>query len=386
MIQTDVCLFVEQASNSGEFLAFEEFEGSAATGRDVGDAVCEAELFASCCGVTAAYDGDCFGFSESFCYSDGTLCESGVFEYAHRSVPNNGLCVLDSVSKESSGLFADVETHLVCGNCAGVNGFNSDFCVDGVREVCCDHGVNGKEELYACFFSLCHHFLAVVNLFFIEERSTDGVALSSEEGVSHTAADDEGINLGEEVVDNVELIGNLSTAEDCNEGTCGIFERFAHYADFLLDEVAASCGEVISNACSGSVRSVSGTECVVYVNVSKCSEFFCEFGVVLFFSCVETNVFKKNSFACVHSGDLSLCIFANDIGSESNLAAEVFVESVSNGLEAEFGLVLNSLCKKLCFSSCLFGGRESFYFLLFLLGKTEAFGIPTAPSKVNVKQ
>ena len=83
---------------------------------------------------------------------------------------------------------------------------------------------------------------------------------------------------------------------------------------------------------------------------------------------------EKNSFACVHSSDLSLCIFANDIGSESNLAAEVFVETVSNGLKAELGLVLASLCKKFCSCSCLFFCRESFHFLLFLLGKTEAFG------------
>ncbi len=42
-------LFVEQAGNAGELLAFEEFEGRAASGGDVGHLVAIAELFYCCC-------------------------------------------------------------------------------------------------------------------------------------------------------------------------------------------------------------------------------------------------------------------------------------------------------------------------------------------------
>ena len=46
-------------------------------------------------------------------------------------------------------------------------------------------------------------------------------------------------------------------------GRCGIGQSLAHHADFLLDEVAAYCREVIRNAGGGSVSAVRGSECVI---------------------------------------------------------------------------------------------------------------------------
>ena len=51
------------------------------------------------------------------------------------------------------------------------------------------------------------------------------VAQGLQEGVSHAAADDEGVDLFQQVVDDADLIGNLSAAEDCNERTLRVLER-----------------------------------------------------------------------------------------------------------------------------------------------------------------
>ena len=50
-------LLILQAGNAGQFQAFQEFQGSAAAGGDVGDAVSKAQLLAGCCGVAAANNG-----------------------------------------------------------------------------------------------------------------------------------------------------------------------------------------------------------------------------------------------------------------------------------------------------------------------------------------
>ena len=54
-------------------------------------------------------------------------------------------------------------------------------------------------NFYTLFFGFFKHIFAVINLFFIKEGSSDSVSLSSEECVSHTAADDKCITLFEEV-------------------------------------------------------------------------------------------------------------------------------------------------------------------------------------------
>lgn len=47
------------------------------------------------------------------------------------------------------------------------------------------------------------------------------VALGDEESISHAAADDKGIDLIEEVVDDADLVGDLCAAEDSDEGLFG---------------------------------------------------------------------------------------------------------------------------------------------------------------------
>ena len=198
------------------------------------------------------------------------------------------------------------------------------------------------------------------------------MTLSREEGICHTAADDECINLLEEVVDNADLVGNLCAAENGNERTSGICESLTHYGDLLLDEVSANCGEVICNARCGSVCSVSRTESVVYVNVCVCRKLLSEVCAVLCLSCVEACVLKENCLAALESRNLCLCILAYDVLCEGNNVAEKLVKSYCNGLECKCLLIVESLLEILCLCGCLLLCGKSLYLLLFLLGKSEA--------------
>ena len=47
-------------------------------------------------------------------------------------------------------------------------------------------------------------------------------------GIGHSAADDHGVGLFKQVIDNADLIGNLCAAEDSHERTRGIIQSLAH--------------------------------------------------------------------------------------------------------------------------------------------------------------
>ena len=211
--------------------------------------VSKAELDYRSRAVAAADDCCSVCLCKSLCYCDRTCRECGVLKYAHWSVPNNGLCALNSVCKELLSLCSDVKAFHVCGDCVNVYNLNVDRSVDGVREVGSDSCVNGEKKLFAELLSLGDHLLAVVELAVVNERLADLFALSLEEGVCHAAADDESVALLEEVGDNVELVCNLCAAEDSNEGTYGSFNSVAQVVDFLLHEVTNGCVlDVVCNA------------------------------------------------------------------------------------------------------------------------------------------
>ena len=64
------------------------------------------------------------------------------------------------------------------------------------------------------------------------------LALRVEEGVGHAAADDDGVGLVEEVVDDLDLVGDFGSADDGDEGLVGLGEGFAEVGELLLHEQA----------------------------------------------------------------------------------------------------------------------------------------------------
>ena len=107
--------------------------------------------------------------------------------------------------------------------------------------------VNGKKNLHTLSLCLVKQLVCKVELVILTERGADLVTACLVEGISHSAADDEGVNLLNEVVDDTDLVGDLCAAENCDERAFRIAKRVTHYGDFLLDEVATYCREVVGN-------------------------------------------------------------------------------------------------------------------------------------------
>ena len=115
------------------------------------------------------------------------------------------------------------------------------------------------------------------------------------------------------------------------------------------------------------MRSVCGAECVVYIYFCQRSELFCEFGIVLFFFGVESDVFKEHDIAGLERCSLCLRVLADNILCHDDVFAEKFGNSCGNRSESKLLDVLLCLFDKLCGSSVSFIFGKSLDLCLFFL-------------------
>lgn len=59
---------------------------------------------------------------------------------------------------------------------------------------------------------------------------------------------------------DLQLVGNLGSAQNGNEGSLGVLQSFAHHADLFLDQVTANGGQIVGHAGSGSMGTVGGAK------------------------------------------------------------------------------------------------------------------------------
>ena len=105
---------------------------------------------------------------------------------------------------------------------------------------------------------------------------------------------------------------------------------------------------------------MSGTECIVYEDLSKACKLLCEFGIVLLFLLGEASVLQQNDVAGLHSSNLSLCVLANGVVCEYNAAAKQLVKLISNNLQGELLYVALCLFKRCSGSSFSLSLRQLF--------------------------
>ena len=315
----------------------------------MGHLVCIAEVLDSRSRIAAADDRRSIGFSKSCCNSLRSVCKNRVLEYTHRAVPDNGLGILYFCTVKSNGLRSDIHAHLVSRNLVDVDNFGLDGrIINRIREVISDNGINRKKKLLAELLCFLDHFLAVVKLGVIHKRSADFVALCLDEGICHAAADDEGIALFKKIGDDVQLVSNLGTAEDCDERTNRILNCIAEELDLLLHKISdcagtALCADILGYDGNRSMCSVSGAECIADIIVSEISELLCKALSCLFrlglFLASEAGILKKYNVAVLH---ISNCLC-------SSFAGYVVIRNKLHFLAELFGQTLCNRCKGLAF-------------------------------------
>ena len=204
------------AATPGRRLAFEELKARSAAGGDVGDLVGHAGLLDGGDRVSSANDaGGVLIRGDGLGDRVRTLGEGGHLEDAHRAVPDDGDGVGDLLLEEVDGGWANVESHEV-GREGTVAGEDLRLRVGG--ELVGEDVIDGQQKVDALLLRLGERGLGDVDLVGFDERLAGCLALGVEEGVGHASADDQRGGAIEKAVDDVDLVGDLGSADDRDEG------------------------------------------------------------------------------------------------------------------------------------------------------------------------
>src|SRR5207248_11680337 len=123
-----------------------------------------------------------------------------LLEHTHRAVPHDGLRLTDHLGEMSCALLPDVEHGFTSGNRVTTHGMRLRPIVERRRHAC----VHRQLELFiAPTEQLLRHLDAVV----LDQRLPSLESHCLEEGAGHRTTDDELIDLGQQILDDVDLPG-----------------------------------------------------------------------------------------------------------------------------------------------------------------------------------
>lgn len=142
------------------------------------------------------------------------------------------------------------------------------------------------------------------------------------------------------------LVRDLSTTKDCQEGSFGMLKGLSKVGKLLgHKETSSTLGEVNTN--NGRVGTVSSTKSVVDIDISEGSERLAESsntGLIsldlltidllrAFFLNVESEILKKNNLAVLSGAYVLFSLRTNGIGKESDFGIEERLKLGSNRLK-----------------------------------------------------
>ncbi|KAJ6445317.1 hypothetical protein O9K51_00076 [Purpureocillium lavendulum] len=359
-----------QGHDAGQGLALEQLEAGAAARRDVAELVLDAVVGGDGGGVAAADDDNLAVLLAAV--DDGVergLCavgKVGELEDAGGAVPKDRLGVGDGLLVQLDRLLAAVEAHPALGDAVGVGGLArlGVLCELVGRDV-----VDGEHHLDALGLGLGHEVGHRLGAGLVEERVANGHAVERLlEGEGHAAADDERVDLVEQVVDELDLVRDLGAAEDGQEGALRRLERLGEVVELLLHEEAGGLlGQVDADHGRGKrdshravmtrkARDPGGGGGRTDVDVTEGGQALAELvdlglvglglvavlvlGAALLLD-VEAQVLEENDGAAVGLVDNGLDLGADAVGRERDcLAAEQLLELGDDGLERVLGVGL----------------------------------------------
>lgn len=349
-------LLTGQSGHTRQVLALEQLQAGSAASGNVAELVLDLVVGSNGSGVTTTNDDSLAGLGSLERSVHGLLGAVGELlhlEDAGRAVPQDGLGLVNGGLVELDGFFAAVEAHPAFGNAVLVGGGRG---VGGGAESVGGDVVAGKDELDVVLLGLLDETGDLGGTVLVEERVTNADALEGLfEGEGHAAADDEHVDLVEEVVDQLDLVADLGTTKDGEEGTLGRLEGLGEVVELLLHEEAGGLlGEV--DADHGAVGAVGSAEGVVDEDVAEGSEALAELlnislvgldllslGVLAaaLLLGVEAQVLEEHDTAVGGLVDGLLGGLANAVVGEGDLlAAEELLELGDDGLERVLGVGL----------------------------------------------
>ena len=257
------------------------------------------------------------------------MCEVRHLEASHRSVPYYSLSIFYSVCKQFFCFRSDIQTFPAIRNLSTWNNFH----VAVVREFITDSVIYRQKQFYTFFCCFFLHIQSILQIVIFTQGYTDCTTFCFCESISHTTADDQSIYFIQQVVDYGNLAGNFCSTQDSNEWSFRVVYCIAKEIDLFLHQISNNSSiYIFCNTYVRAVSSVSGSECIVYENITQGSQFFGEFVSVFGFFCTITGVLQKDYFAVFHSFYSCFCVWSDNfrISCKFYFLSQQFAQSYCN--------------------------------------------------------
>lgn len=258
-------LLTGQSSNTRKLLALQQLQAGTATGGDVAQLVLDAILGGDGSSVTTADDDNLAVLAALDSGVKGGLGAASKLlklKDTGRAVPQDGLGLTNGLLEQLNGLLTTVKAHPSIRDTILVS---SEASVGVLVELVGSDEVDRQDNLDVLGLGLLDQLGNGLSTGLVEERVANGeVVLDLLEGESHATADDEGVDLVEQVVDELDLVRDLGTTENGKERSLRGLESLGEVVELLLHEETSSLlGQV--NANHGRVSTVSSAESIVYL-------------------------------------------------------------------------------------------------------------------------
>ena len=250
----------------GQLATLEELERGAAAGRDVGELAGQPLLLDRRHAVAAADDDRDPGLrpvGEIAGDRDRAVGERRDLEHAERAVPEHGLRAGQGFLDRGPALLAEIDDVPRGGELVRPDG----LVLRAAGDLLGDHDVDRQDHLHAPLLGEREQPPGVVDAIVLRQALADGLALGEEERVRHPAAEDEHVDLRQEVLDHVDLVADLRPAEDRRERPLRVLEELAEHVDLALHQEPGVGGQDPGDPDGRGVRAMGGPERVVHVDV-----------------------------------------------------------------------------------------------------------------------
>ena len=284
----------ERASTPGSRLPSRNSSDAPPAGRDVLDLVCHPGLLDGGDGIAAAHDRDGGSILRQRFRDAGCAAGKGRhLKDAHGPIPDDGAGSGDLCREQLDRSRTDVERHPAGGE--GTVALE-DLGTRVGGEFVGQHVIDGQQKAHSFLLGFLERFTSHVELVGFHQRLAHVLSLGLEEGISHAAADEQRVDLAQQVVDHLDLVGDLSPAEDRDKRLLRSFQGFAQVIQLLFQQ-QPGCGlrDKMGDALGRSVRPMSAAKGVVHIDVAKAGELSREVRVVGFFSGVEAQVLEQQN-------------------------------------------------------------------------------------------
>ena len=232
-----------------------------------------------------------------------------------------------------------------------------------VAEAVCYYGLDRNGEIHSELLGTGDDVESLRDEVVFMQGVADSSAHGLDEGVTHSATNNQVVYLGKKVLKNCEFRRYLGSADDSGEGALGILQHVIDGLDLTFHQVAEHLviGEVFGDEGGGSMCAMCGSECVVDVAVCVGSKFLGEFllgslhgllgsgflliGGILcesagfsFLLCIEAEVLEKQGLTRLEGG--SLCISSLAVVCELNGNAKAFAHVGDDVFQGKFRIYL----------------------------------------------